>query len=1011
MKDRDLATGKHDFPRTLEECGIDPKTLYDGVRGIDDWVERVEEFAQSGTARKYKTVTSNDLKGDAFEHLVQCVIEYLDQDKTVDCVNVNATKKNKIGIDLVGQTIDGKPHFHQCKFISNPTQSIQWKVVSDFVGACPKHDEGSGYKMTFWTTCKGVSKNAQDAAPSLKVFGIDWLGDTLGSNEDFWDFIYGKSLNATPKPRVGRISDKHEDTVTPHDYQQAALDKFIGKVKKERTFKGRYIYPTGAGKTLIESLILNHQIDRCRGGVHLVVAPRIALLIQLMHEYREFIGDKYVPIGLHSGSEEPDVDDIDWMRRTQRNTTDEGVVGQEIANAKLKGKSVVVFSTYHSLHKMTPKFGNFSFDTMIADESQYCVSENYFEQIQDIDAEIKLYFTATERHYIKKDGSKAERSNDNEVVFGERLGSETVKDLVERGILVEPILHLMRGAPKTDEINQDTLVAEAQHIANEQREMVNKELHAKTLFACREAANVEVIVDLANSKENLKKLQREVPDHTIFTIISKKPFGAMIDGKAVNRKTFLDRLKDCEGDALIFHYNILSEGIDIDGITGVAILRKMGDAKMMQTIGRCLRPYKKDPSLKPHSYISVPMIEDDIGKNENLNDVVRRILDSGLEIDAEKVVISDRTKKPSPPIPGPGKGRPNKGEQAQKQAELDIFKHELRKIIKTHADNLAEEYRRGMLHSKFTNDVVDEILDGKYPSSGYGASTESVPKQLTLSLNSYLDQHFVVEKAWSRNRILESKGIRPITPLQVIREHVDKIGDISGKLTLTFNVEYVPYLKEKGANVILATKSSSNGDPAASKDPNNVLATSGHCEATRNLAESQVVETEYLTLEEVMKRGLEFDIVIGNPPYQERKPDHKKSRMIWQDFVLDAVKILKRGGGRPGYGSSVCLEKHWRDIPTGNRGCWQRLEVSGHRMAFDDRREELRKSLQGSFNSIRCLRRPQFRYLRLHDGHSMDRRERKSHLHQGHGLHTQLRDRESATSSRQEGRKAYRLSF
>ena len=931
MNERRYGAGKHDFPRTLDECGIDPRILYEGVHGIDDWVDRVVEFAESGISKKYRRHTSNDLKGDAFEHFVQCVIEYLGQGKEVDCIDVRATKARKTGIDLVGRTLDEKPHLHQCKFINEPTKNLIWTTVSDFVAACPTFDEGAGYGMTLWTTGKGITRNAREAAPSLKVFGIDWLGDTLGSNEDFWDGIYGRSLKATPKPRIGRISKEHKDTIKPHDYQQAALDAFIERVKTESAFKGRYIYPTGAGKTLIESLILNHQIDRCDGGIHLVVAPRIALLIQLMGEYREFIGDRYLPIGLHSGNEEPESDDSDWMRRTQRNTTDLNVVKSEIGYAKSKGKSAVVFSTYHSLHKLTSKFGTFSFDTMIADESQYCVSENYFQQIKDIDAKIKLYFTATERHHTKNDGSKAERSNDNEEVFGKSLGSETVKDLVERGILVEPILHLMLGEAisRQDEKNQksseeprkadqETLIAEAQHIAIEQRKMVHKDLHAKTLFACRKAENVEIIVDLKSNKENLNKLQRKVPDHTIFTIISKKPFGAMIDGVPVNRKSFLERLASCDGNALVFHYNILSEGIDVDGITGVALLRKMGDAKLMQTIGRCLRPYKKDPSLKPHAYLSVPIIEGSLHKNENLNDIVRKILESGLDINSEKVVISDR--RPRGSRPGPerrkGKGRKEHDSRIPMQIELDIFENELKTIIETAENEIAEDYHLGMLHSKFTADVVNKILDGKYLSRKFDrnhVSSHSSTRNLSVKLDSHLDRYFVTEKAWDRKRMRESKEVRPITPLRVISDQVDSLGDISGKLTLTFSVEYIPYLKEKGAKVVLATRE--------------------YCEATRNLAESQVIETEYLTLENVMKKGLKFDIVIGNPPYQELKPGNKKSRMIWQDFVLDAIESLKGGGG-PCDDSSARVERNRKAHSSRDWSCRQQVEVHGHGIPF-----------------------------------------------------------------------------
>ena len=85
----------------------------------------------------------------------------------------------------------------------------------------------------------------------------------------------------------------------------AALATFRSKMKTNNALKGRFVYPTGSGKTLIESLILNHQIDRAKTtGVHVVVAPRIALVNQLMREFRSYVGDKYRHIGFHTGDSE-----------------------------------------------------------------------------------------------------------------------------------------------------------------------------------------------------------------------------------------------------------------------------------------------------------------------------------------------------------------------------------------------------------------------------------------------------------------------------------------------------------------------------------------------------------------------------------------------------------------------------------------------------------------------------------------------------------------------------------
>lgn len=62
---------------------------------------------------------------------------------------------------------------------------------------------------------------------------------------------------------------------------------------------------------------------------------------------------------------------------------------------------------------------------------------------------------------------------------------------------------------------------------------------------------------------------------------------------------------------------------------------------------------------------------------------------------------------------------------------------------------------------------------------------------------------------------------------------------------------------------------------------------------------------------EVMKEwGVEkFDIVVGNPPYQELKTGNKKSQSLWDKFVEKTIKLLSDGG----YVSFI-HPSGWRDI-------------------------------------------------------------------------------------------------
>lgn len=894
-----IAVREHPFPQKLKEWRFNPLPLHDGVRDMDTWIKRVVHFARANKTDGY---TLEQIEGDAFEHLVQCIIERYGSDVAeVDSISVGAPHEGYPGLDLLGRTNAGKSHAHQCKFKSGAKNV---KLGKDDIESLSKVELKTGSRKTLWTTGSGINSQLNKLLREhVQVLAIDWLRETLDGDDAFWSDVYAAKFEVEIKYRRGLIDEGNLNFTSPdRGYQLEALKTFKKEVANNpHELKGRYVYPTSAGKTLIEALILNHQLERLDGfGVHVIIAPRIALLTQLMREFRGFIGDKYGQIGFHSGDDKYEGRDYDYDKHlnlsVQRKTTKIEKVQSEVNRARRDNFPLVIFSTYHSLHKLVDAC--IPFETMIADESQYCISKKYFEGVQRISSKVKLYFTATERR-----AESGVRRNNNVAAFGEILGQEFIEVLVRRNILAEPRLLLVigksesesdysydRNIPGIDDEDEENAIAKylidlAGHIAEEQRNQVNDALPAKTLFACQSAKHVRVILGEKNLQNLMDRVNKIDPSrgHAIFTISSET--GAKIDGKNVSRGEFLKRLGEHQGNALIFHHDILSEGIDIDGITGVAILRNMRYAKTLQTIGRCLRPYKEDSSLKPHAFVSVPIINGNVLESDLLENTVRQMLTSGLDMNYEDIDINFLDKDPPlrPPQPGGGNsGSGGIGPPGQqpgldlRQELLTEVRHKMKILTERINEEWEEEQHAVMLSQEVTADFIADLLDGKYGSE---------QKPLKEDLATYRNRHHIIDRVWETGRIRDSKHLetkdgpkpmRPLTPMKIVKEHVDKIGDIDGKIALTYNVEYVPYLKEQGADVVLATKY--------------------FCEDTKTLAESQVIETEYMELETVMKRDMKFDIVVGNPPYQEKKEGYKKSQETWPFFVEGALNILKDEG-------------------------------------------------------------------------------------------------------------------
>ena len=857
----DLFKRKHHFPSATSS--LETSLLFDDVVELDDWKERLSKLASlNETAIRFPD--TDKFIGDAFEHFVECIIRFYSDNPHVNCADLKPAPENEPGVDFIGVTLDGSIHTVQCKYRSD--RNILLSNNSDGISMFPSISltKYEAKVMSLWTTATGLHPTTEEAFnKKVRTFGFRQIEYLVNQRYDFWDFYakdFGRSRRRKSKNKLGRLAS---GSFQLRYYQKQAYDSFVTAYNQSpwykegdvgsniRSMKGRFIYPTGAGKTVIQSLILKEMISAEGTGIHVVVAPRIVLVNQLLSEYRELLGSTYLAMAFHSGKKELDYEKIDWVE--QSTTVAQNVLKQHVRAKKL-GQDLVVFSTYHSLCKLVET--GIVFDTLIADESQYCIREDNFSDVREINSAVKLFFTATERHGI------GERSNDNEEVFGSVIGQETVSNLINQKFLVRPVLHVVLGKRRDKEL--DSFVDEAAHVARFQRMEVHKKMSSRTLFACSNTKDVKAIVD------HIKLVNEKLPDHDVFTIVSDRTYGSRVNGNKVSRDEFMNDLHFCQKNAMIFHYDILSEGIDIDGITGCAIMRRMGHAKLVQTIGRCLRVFKKDPSFKERALVSVPVIDGDEKNREHIREVVRMLMEGGFEVNIEEMVVSDNNRTG---------GEDQENKQENDQGKLDLRKR-LQTTIKEVIHEIEDDYKKEnlkILETKNTEDILKRLT-----RSIEGVTPDWNHRNLSHS-DEYADfEDFRDDEIATILRIVTSRsaGHSIPTPKTLATRMIEEVRNSiemqwAGKsIAVMYNMEFVDALRREN-NLDL-------GDVTYFGDCYNK-------EIAMNAMGCDCRDVEELE----NWRGKKFDVVVGNPPYQSSS---NTGNPIWPKFVEMALKISDGGG-------------------------------------------------------------------------------------------------------------------
>jgi superfamily II DNA or RNA helicase len=351
-----------------------------------------------------------------------------------------------------------------------------------------------------------------------------------------------------------------------YPYQQRALDA----IKLHN--KGCCFMPTGAGKTVVMMEDCKNRLLKAKvPQTVVVVAPRILLANQLCGEFEEYLKDLDVfYTHVHSGETH------------HFSTTKPAAILERNVEVRDFNLHNIIFTTYNSIHRVNE--AGLYVDIVYFDEAHHCVKKSNFVGIAHTSeyANHAYFFTATPRI------NNSQESMNNTKVYGEKIISIPAKELIEAGSIIPP--QVIAYEAQTVRTKENAPFVDAENIIGILSE-VEEGITPKVLVA---SPSTRVIWNMFTESDLLQQLNEM--GFVVMHITSKH--GAYIDKKKVSREVFFEKMNEFGNDPdqkmIVFHYSILSEGMNVHGLTHCIMLRNLPVIEMAQTIGRVIRMHKND---------------------------------------------------------------------------------------------------------------------------------------------------------------------------------------------------------------------------------------------------------------------------------------------------------------------------------------------------------------------------------------------------------------------------------
>jgi len=601
------------------------------VSTIDELCRRINKLS----AKYADRIDENKFKGDAFELFVEYMIKTGSEDNRIGIYDYQIPSEideEDLGVDGIGVGENGFPATVQVKYrqpnyvlTANNDHLSNFLTSSIFDYNVRMEDDKN---MLIVTTAKKVDEFTLNSMlkGKVRVLNHDALQEMYDGRPEWWKRFY----EAVRDSRAV-VSVKH-NTLKLRLHQEEA----IKAISDDSNLKGKIILPPGTGKTLIEADYIRKFIQENKkySPVVKINSPRILLCFQLfddvfLHLRNHGIQARY--INYNSGNKDDKEYSIamrneGWNYREILSTTNIEEVKKVYDKCMKERLPLIVFSTYHSSEKFSTS--GIVPDLTIHDEAHNLVSRNFWKAAQ-LPSGGNIFFTATE----KVTDSDEDKGMNNPNIFDNLIYTKSAKELIDEGEMTPPYLHVVRSTNDnridTDYPKMLESIIEAFNAHERKIKEVSysaQEIGAKVLVVCRGQEDLKNML----KSEVIEYYKSMYPDIHLFALSSD--FGICNDGIVerpvvtnMKKHRLLKRLKALKSEdrALIFHVDMIGEGIDVPCITGVMPFRNCEESKLIQNVGRATRLHPIDRKrfyrgkidvssrnegkwIKPYSWVIIP---------------------------------------------------------------------------------------------------------------------------------------------------------------------------------------------------------------------------------------------------------------------------------------------------------------------------------------------------------------------------------------------------------------------